>query len=121
MRNNVVTDQIRSHIGNTFVFRWHANLSITEAKLSLGVCDSDCIFLTEMAAVPSSVSVHREFAEREKFRSQVWANDSFRVFCAASSQPMFSGSPVHLNRFLEYSYRVRSLIYAMPIKEEKFR
>jgi hypothetical protein len=86
MRNDVMTDQIRSYISNSFVFRWHANLPITEAKLSLGVCETDWIFLAEMAAVPSSVSVHREFAEREKFRSQVWANDSFRV-CRAALKP----------------------------------
>jgi hypothetical protein len=35
-----------------------------------------------------------------------------------SSQPMLNGSPTHWNRFLEYSYRVRSLKYAIPLREE---
>jgi hypothetical protein len=39
----------------------------------------------------------------------------------AYRQPLLTlnGSPGHLNRFLEYSYRVRSLKYAMPLKEEE--
>jgi hypothetical protein len=62
------------------------NLPITEARLSVGACNSDRIFLTEMAAVPSSVPVHREFAEGEEFRGEVRVNDSFRV-CRAALKP----------------------------------
>jgi hypothetical protein len=83
MRINIVIDEIRSHIGDFSVSRWQPNFPVTETKLSLGVINSDWIFLTEMAAVPSSVSVHREFAEGEEFRSQLCANDSCRVCCTA--------------------------------------
>jgi len=82
MRNHVVIDQIRSHVGNSFVFCRHANIPRAERKVSIGVCDSHWAFLTEVTAVPSEAAVHGEFAEGEEFSSQVCANDPFGKRCA---------------------------------------
>ena len=83
MFNNVVIDQIRGDVCERAISRWGANLAITKTEVSFGVCDSDRIFATEMAPVPSSISVHWEFAEGEKSLGQFRRNDSVRVRCAA--------------------------------------
>lgn len=82
MRNNVVIGQIRGDVCERAIRRWDANLAITKTELSFGVCDSDRIFATEMAPVPSAISVHWEFAEGEEFLGQLRCNDPARVRCA---------------------------------------
>ena len=82
MRNNVVIDQIWGDVCERAPSLWDANLAITKTELPFGVCDSDGIFATEMAPVPSSVSVHGEFAEGEEFLGQLRGNDPVRVRCA---------------------------------------
>ena len=82
MRNNVVIDQVRGDVCERVISRWDANLAITTTELSFGVCNSDRMFATEMVPVPSSVSVHWEFAEGEEFLGQLGGNDPVRVRCA---------------------------------------
>src|SRR5215469_641925 len=83
MRNHVVIDQARSDVCERAICRWDANLAITQVELPFGVCNSDVVFLTEIAPVPSHELVNREFAEGEKFIDQFGGNDSGRVRCAA--------------------------------------
>jgi len=83
MRNNVMIDQIRGHIRDSFIFCGYPNLPVAKPELPTGICDSGWTFLTKMAPMRSPVSVHWEFAEGEEFREEIGANDSFRVRRAA--------------------------------------